>query len=351
MIVVIADDLSGAAELAGAAVQQGLSAEVQTSFDPESDAEVVCVDTDSRLLAPAVAAERVADVARRVMAAKPAWIFKKCDSLLRGPVLAEARAVAATAGRARVLLVPANPSRDRTISAGLYRVAGRPLHEMAFARDPLHPRLTSDVKVLLGGDLARVSVPDITTAEDVQRQVRHADSSALPAGGVDFFTALLTARTPRRVLSVRPVPVVHRTLVVCGSEMSWLQRCCEADAGGVPIFSLPHDTPAVISALGENRTVLLGIGNGPATRDLLPQMLTEKLARSVVAIMGQIRVERLLLEGGATASAIIAALGWTRLRAEPANLVGVGLLRPVASAAPPLTIKPGSYHWPTALWP
>src|SRR5688572_13690217 len=172
MIVVIADDLSGAAELAAVAARHGLSAEVHTVFDPGSEADVVCIDTDSRLLAPAIAAERVANVARCVAAAKPAWIFKKCDSVLRGPVLAEARAVAAAVGRSRIFLLPANPSLDRTISGGIYRIAGRPLHEMAFARDPIHPRFTSDVKVLLGDDLAQVVVPDVVTPEDVQRQAR-----------------------------------------------------------------------------------------------------------------------------------------------------------------------------------
>ena len=62
MIVVIADDLSGAAELAGAALRHGLSAEVQTVFFPDTNADVVCVDTDSRLLPPAEAARKVAAI-------------------------------------------------------------------------------------------------------------------------------------------------------------------------------------------------------------------------------------------------------------------------------------------------
>ena len=41
MIVVIADDLSGATELAAVAHAHGLSAEVQTQFDPATNARVV----------------------------------------------------------------------------------------------------------------------------------------------------------------------------------------------------------------------------------------------------------------------------------------------------------------------
>src|SRR5688572_7906414 len=63
MIAVIADDLSGAAELAGVACRHGLSAEVQTVFSRFSNADVICVDTDSRSLSSAKAAEKVAVVA------------------------------------------------------------------------------------------------------------------------------------------------------------------------------------------------------------------------------------------------------------------------------------------------
>jgi len=351
MIVVIADDLSGAAELAGAATQQGLSAEVQTRFDPASDADVVCVDTDSRLLAPSVAAGRVAEVAQRVVAAKPAWIFKKCDSVLRGPVLAEARAIATATGRSRILLVPGNPSRERTIRDGIYRIAGQPLHETSFAHDPTHPRRSSQVSELLGGDLAEVIVPDIATASDVRLQADGVGADILPVGGVDFFAALLAARVAAGTPPGSAPSVKGSTLLVCGSETSWTRRCGEAAARGIPVFGLPHDLPAVVNALAGGKPVLLGIGNGPATRAVPPQALTAQLAQSVAAILHANRIQNLFLEGGATSAAVIAALGWTRLRAEPAVDPGIGLLRPVAVAAPLLAIKPGSYPWPTALWP
>ena len=170
MIVVIADDLSGAAELAGAALRHGLSAEVQTEFDPNTAADVVCVDTDTRLLPAREAAGRVGAVAQSVWAARgdpPAWVFKKCDSVLRGPVLAEARAVARATGQARITIVAANPSRRRVIRDGEYFVDDQPLHLTGFARDPIHPRTTARVRQLLGGDLTGVAVPNAATTADV----------------------------------------------------------------------------------------------------------------------------------------------------------------------------------------
>jgi D-threonate/D-erythronate kinase len=151
MIVILADDLTGAAELAGVAAARGLSAEVQpVTFLPDTDARVIAVDTRTRGAPADEAARRVADFARQVARAGPEWVFKKVDSVLRGPVLAEVRSAAAALGLPRTLLVPANPSRGRSIQGGRYRVGGRPLHETAFAQDPEYPATTDDVVTLLG---------------------------------------------------------------------------------------------------------------------------------------------------------------------------------------------------------
>ena len=120
MIAVIADDLSGAAELAGVARASGLSAEVQTQFTADTDADVVCVDTDTRSRSEVDAAHIVTKVSRQIAAARPDWIYKKCDSVLRGHVRVELRAFMAVFSLSRLLLIPANPSRGRVIRGGKY---------------------------------------------------------------------------------------------------------------------------------------------------------------------------------------------------------------------------------------
>jgi uncharacterized protein YgbK (DUF1537 family) len=117
-IVVIADDLSGAAELAGIAFARGYSAEVQRQFDATSDADLIAIDTDSRSLPPDAAAQRVEQITQAVVAARPAWIYKKVDSVLRGNVRAETEAVLRVLQTSLAILVPANPSRGRTIVGG-----------------------------------------------------------------------------------------------------------------------------------------------------------------------------------------------------------------------------------------
>lgn len=373
MIAVIADDLSGAAELAGLALRHGLRAEVQTAFSAATDADVVCVDTDTRLL-PAAEAARIAEaVARAALAARPAWIFKKCDSVLRGPVLAEARAIARATGAARIVVVPANPSRDRIIRRGEYFVGGVPLDLTDFARDPAHPRTTARVAELLGksdpvetqttsAQPARppeghskpappLEIPDAETSADITRIAASADAAALSVGAADFFSALLAARVPPNPILDSALPSPHfPTLLVCGSAASWPQRRAAADSSGLPVFALPHDPVAIARALRSAGRALVGIGDGPTTRGVAPAALTATLTATVAAVIPKAAPARLLLEGGATARAVITALGWTRLRACEISVPGIGALRPADAPSPLLLIKPGSYPWPADVW-
>lgn len=354
MIAVIADDLSGAAELAGAALLHGLRAEVQTQFTAPTEADVICLDTDTRLRTAAEAAAVVARIGREVAAARPAWVFKKCDSVLRGSVLGESRALAAALGASRLTVLPANPSRGRTIQGGRYRVEGQPLHHTVFRDDPVHPRQTDLVTELLGHDLEAVITPDATSGEDIVREANALAADALPVGGVDFFSAILAARVPRRlpvVPPVAPTTVDSITLAVCGSMVSWPLRSATARTWANAVHTLPYRIDATVAALRNQRRALIGIGDGPATQGHTPEQLAAKLGAAVAAILADVPVDRLLLEGGATAMAVIRALGWSRFRASALAAPGVGVLRPADTTGPELLVKPGSYPWPPGLWP
>jgi uncharacterized protein YgbK (DUF1537 family) len=364
MIAVIADDISGAAELAGAALRHGLRAEVQTGFDPGTDADVICVDTDTRSMTAPEAAQAAGEAARRVAAVRPEWIYKKCDSVLRGHVLAELRAIMAATGRPRAVLVSANPSRGRVIRGGRLWVKGEPLSATAFARDPEHPRRTSDVAELLGGDLSGVMVPDADSEADLGRHAALVDDGTLAGGGVDFFETLLTARgwapsacgtgpaaDERRSAGPGGKDLLPVTLMVCGSAASWSLRRQQAAQRGVPLFNLPLDAGEIVGALRSNRCALIGIGEGPATAGAAPSLLVRKLAEASAGVLREATVTRMLLEGGATAAAVVRELGWMRLLACEASAPGIGTLQPLEADAPILSIKPGSYDWPAGFWP
>ena len=234
MILVIADDLSGAAELAGIAFAHGLTAEVQTEFQPRTEAEVVCLDTDTRRLSADEAAAGMRKLAKRLRAARPEFIFKKTDSALRGHIAAELGVLLEATARARAVFVPANPSRGRLIRGGDYFIGDTPLHESDFAHDPQHPATTANVAERLGHDPA-IDVPEAASAADVQAAAAACDDLVLPAGAGDFFGALLEARG-HTAMPVEFTSADGPALFVCGSLAAWGRgRASQCDARGVPV--------------------------------------------------------------------------------------------------------------------
>jgi uncharacterized protein YgbK (DUF1537 family) len=370
MIVVLADDLSGAAELAGAALARGLTSEVQTRFTADTNADVVCVDTDTRSLSAAEASRTVGEIAQAVAAARPAWVYKKCDSVLRGNVLAEIRAIQAATGQPRVTLVSANPSRGRIIRGGHYFVNGQPLHTTAFAHDPEHPRRTSRVTELLGGDLTGVNTPDAETTADLERHAATVDTHVLPAGGVEFFNALLHQKAiPARGRGLGGGREIAGAtveggakLMVCGSAAAWAKgRRAQMEARGWIVEPMPREVLAgsvtssateawaerISRALNSDRNVLAAIGS----ETLLPEptRLAPSLASAVAIALHHARPAMICAEGGATAAAVARALGWTRFAVGRELAGGVVELLPVAGGAPRFIIKVGSYDWPESL--
>lgn len=93
MIGVIADDLTGAAEIGAVGLRHGLRAEIVRSGEPSGLTDIVCVDTDSRSCKTEEARQRAAAAAKLLRAAGAKWIYKKVDSVLRGHVTAEVEAV------------------------------------------------------------------------------------------------------------------------------------------------------------------------------------------------------------------------------------------------------------------
>src|SRR5687768_7538591 len=96
-VLVIADDLTGAAEIAGVGHRYGLPTRLLRRRRPVEGCEpgLTVLDTDSRLLPPADAARVVGDVVSAVRGHDIDLVYKKVDSVLRGPVRAEVDALRA----------------------------------------------------------------------------------------------------------------------------------------------------------------------------------------------------------------------------------------------------------------
>jgi uncharacterized protein YgbK (DUF1537 family) len=382
MIAVIADDLAGAAELGGIGFTHGLSSEVYTTPDIRSAADLVVVDADSRSCPAEDAARRAAQSVRTINPHRPAWIFKKVDSVLRGPVLAEVRAVLAAMGMRRAILVPANPSRGRIIRDGQYFVEGRPIDQTPFAADPEHPAQSAKVLELLGAtggaevcvrrpeqDLPEsgIIVGEATTPEEISLWAQRVGPSVLPAGAADFFAAQLTARglcygEPPHVPEATSAPsgIAHDTLFVCGSAAAWeTGRGGAIRKRGIPVVLLPPDSlpdgsrqaaHAAVAALKQHGTAMMAIGSQPESLATAPRSRLEHLLEAVTQVLQARQAGRLFVEGGGTASVLMRRMGWTHTRVFRQYAPGVVALQ--VDARPPVvvTVKPGSYPWPDAVW-
>ncbi|VVE41560.1 four-carbon acid sugar kinase family protein [Pandoraea terrigena] len=126
-ILIVADDLSGAADCAIGFTNAGRRSVV--SLDVEgfnAAAQVVAIDTDTRRLSAQEAAARAVAAWQR-LAAPGRRLYKKIDSTLRGNWVAEVAALQPLAGLA--IVAPAFPATGRVVQDGEVFVRGVPLAE------------------------------------------------------------------------------------------------------------------------------------------------------------------------------------------------------------------------------
>src|SRR5207247_6905708 len=134
------------------------------------------------------------------------------------------------------LLVAQNPSRGRTIVDGEYCIDGVPLHQTSFADDPDHPARSANVLELLGksepfpqcvrkpaknASLDGITVGCAESLSDVRLWADRVSSTVLPAGGADFFTAILESRGLKAVRFAITKIDGARRLFICGSASAY----------------------------------------------------------------------------------------------------------------------------------
>lgn len=164
-VLVLADDLTGAADtgvafasagLASALLLHGTKATEPADLAEAVGAEAVCVDTDTRHGTPDTAAEGVRSAIRDTGPA--AHVYKKVDSTLRGNVAAEIAAAVDMTGSELVFLAPAFPATGRTTVEGRQLVGGEPLAGTATWRAAAEPAPDRVADLFAGSGLDVVEV-------------------------------------------------------------------------------------------------------------------------------------------------------------------------------------------------
>ena len=368
---VIADDLTGAAEIAGVAHRLGCRVRLTTTVDAlRAEDEVVVLATDTRSMGREEALAYTEEVVRQLATLeRPDRLFKKTDSVLRGHVVAELEALW-TLGYRQAMLLPANPSKERLIVRRRYTIAGTPLHHTLFRHDPEFPATTSDVVKLLGGGIPyittrtrRVQLPEgisigeVASQEDLERHVARFDApETIWAGGADLFETLMT-RHGKAHQTHAPFAGMgtRRALIVLGStarhnlfeEPFFARNRVAVSPMPDTVFEGGTTDAWIAESLqlaGEADSLLLRIPQQITHDEGKALQLRHQMAEVVTRLIAELRPEEVIIEGGATAYTILARLAWSNLRIADEIAPGVVRLRHAESGTH-LTFKPGSYPW------
>ena len=375
-ILIVADDLTGASELGGIAFNCGLT--VRILLDSENmvlfPEDVIILDSNSRNMAPEEAYQKVKKLISCVDISSFDLVFKKVDSLLRGPLASEIKALLDVMDIDQAYLVPANPSMNRIIRSGKYYVDNVPVNRTDFRLDPHYPRtskyvrdlITDSCNALITADdpnhksRIRIMIPDMTSSEELRSFVKDLpDEPMLLAGASDFFKELIFAKFNRKPSDeVRRFIITRSTHFLIGSNSQSSKKTVRILAGKdyfvsrLPIAALENNdrydewTRHIISELMNQRCIVI---SGPARRiedPLQINMITDKLLMSAGMMVENLPFGSLLLiEGGETSSQFFRLKNWHDLTISDAFETGVVALSP-PDCDIKIIIKPGSYKWP-----
>lgn len=373
-ITVLADDLTGACEIAAIGLQHGLRSAVSMDLKiPDHDMDLLVFDTETRLDSPAFASAKLTSTLQILTGSKqPDRLYKKVDSVLRGPISAEMNLLAESLGYERVLLIPANPALGRTILNGYYRINGTPLHESAFSADLHHPLKSSWVVDLIGQS-RHLPVHRTSVREEVPRQglvVGDAGNEAdltywstqirpgtLPAGAAAFFKSVLTHWIPEaRPREIDPITPGHPLLMISGTtspqQVDLLEAFHQQGGQTVPLTLEMLDEPVsriheqVADLLTRQNRALVYMRNPGEADPRNAFRVRTALARLAQHFVTAGSIRHLVVEGGATAASIANELQWPFLEAVYEWAQGVVSLRSRTGSGVTYTMKPGSYPWP-----
>ncbi len=374
-VVLIADDLTGAADTSAPFASHGLSTRLLLDIQEETPTttQVTALSTRSRELEPEPAKAAVDYACRWVdqHGLSSSLLFKKIDSTLRGHIADELSVFVDHFNVDRIMVSPAFPSQGRTTLHGKHHVHGIPVSRTTFARNnftdnlPERFRKITDlpkhhipIEMLRGTsqlssffEQTGMFIPDIQSDADMQRFVQ----AALKAGVRHFCGAAGLGRALAHALGhpandeqafamcTRPL------LIVAGSRnQATVDQVESARKSGVPIVSLNagHADVAreVESHLVRGKNVIM-TSQTPTTDGFTPETVRQVLGKLVREIILTTRPGMLVMTGGDVAAAICRELDVTGVsiygEIEPG--MPVGSLESSQVAGLPILTKAGGF--------
>lgn len=380
-VAIVADDLTGALDVAGPFAARGRNTVVAVDADActpaqLAGADVVSINATSRHLPGAQAAALVRAVVHRLCPSNAPILIKKIDSTLRGNVVAETLALMQASGRRNAIVAPAFPAQGRSVIEGVVHVRGEPLPRTQFARDALSPPPLEPLdavfraaapgarveRVGVGGaiDLARaderlcVFVIDSGCDQDLASTVRGLQGRLREC--VLIGSAGVASAVARECMTPGQPPaapgVSGDVVIVVGSraEQSAAQVEALSRQPGAAVFPAPDGSVDVAGVLQDRspvQVVRATAAEGPPTD---PGEVARRLAAGVVARLRARSADALVATGGDTAIAILHALSCASLQVMGDLVPGIPYSRLDLGGRPMLLItKAGGFGTPDTL--
>lgn len=291
----LADDLSGACDSAVAFAKAGFRTRFELGLDARADADLVAISTETREAAPAEVHAAVKAACEWSALQGRDLIFKKIDSVLRGPVSDDIAATLSSSSRKTAVVCPAFPSQGRQVQNGRLLVHGED-------RGPLPSGPGFELRdALTDADLDRLA------AELLDRP----DALPVGSGGLAAAYARALGRVHRRTgAEPRPPRREQPAAFWIGSEHpAAIEQMEQLEASG-----LPHRLERVDM-------------HQPATD-----------VSALAAAIEREQIGALVLSGGATARRILAGLGADAIEVRGEAIPGAPWGTIVAGSANGLTI-------------
>jgi len=371
MIVVIADDITGAAELGGIGLRYGLRVRIASDVEITREVDLLVIYTNARSMKKEEAVALMQNLTRKAKALNPSLFYKKTDSVLRGHVLSEMQAQMRVLGIEKGLLVPVNPLLGRTIKGGHYYVNKQLVHETNFSADPEFPIRSSRIEDMLGETNTQVkvivqdeplpegiAVGEAVTMDDVKHWAQKANATIFYAGGASFFDALLqTIYEPLNVQKEKRFELASPLLFVSGTTFQ--KNRAKIQHLSLLVCYMPdavykHSSPSaneydnwcgeIVLRLKAEGKAIVAIGERGEKAEAAD--LREKMSEVVSLVFQKTPVHELLIEGGSTAFGVIQKLGLQSFTPTEELAQGVVQMKANDKDNLHLTIKPGSYEWP-----
>lgn len=393
----IADDLTGATDLAGAFVGRGLRTSLSVgpgAVDP-ADHDAIVVALKSRSVPPAEAIEMsLAALSALRSAGADHIFFKYCstfDSTPEGNIGPVGDALLDAVEQSLLMHCPAFPATGRAVMGGELFVHGVPLAATAMRHHPVNPMTESDlVKVLaqqvsgrvglvplqtvrkgpdavaqqlrrLGRKGVRHAIIDAVNHDDLAAAAQAASGMRVTAGATGLGEALAGRLVRGGQAPSIEVPV-GPTVVLAGSCSETTLAQLDHASAVCPVHRLDVDAlasggdvvgPAVAWAAGgmtTSATIIIAASASAAERQASPQSgIGSRIERAMGAIAAALiakGVRRLVVAGGETSGAVVEALELRALTVGPTIDAGVPVVLTRSDDPLALILKSGNFGRP-----